>query len=129
MQQFYSNQNSLHYTGIGDSMVQRKKILVFECKGLLTASILSLLDQQTDHDVFSGTFDSPDSLKQLNGYKPDVFIIEKTMLVDNIMQVIELVDRFPGLRLIVLGLDDNKLNIFEKQIVHVEQFSDFLEML
>jgi len=51
------------------------------------------------------------------------------MLVDNIMQVIELVDRFPGLRLIVLGLDDNKLNIFEKQIVHVEQFSDFLEML
>jgi hypothetical protein len=129
MQQFYSNQNSLHYTGIGDSMVQRKKILVFECKGLLTASILSLLDQQTDHDVFSGTFDSPDSLKQLNGYKPDVFIIEKTQLAENITIVMELVARFPELRLIILGLDDNRVNIFEKQIVHVEKTSDFLEML
>lgn len=110
-------------------MAQRKKILVFEYQGLLTASILSLLAQQTGHDVFSGNFSTPESLEQVNGYQPDVFIIEKTQLAENITAVMELVDRFPGLRLIVLGLDNNKVNIFEKQLVHVEQFSDFLEML
>ena len=110
-------------------MAQRKNILLFDCKGLLSASILSLLAHQTDYDVFSGTFSTPEALKQLNGYKPDVFIIEKTQLAENITAVMELVDRFPELRLIVLGLDDNRVNIFEKQVVHVEQFSDFLAML
>jgi hypothetical protein len=115
--------------GKGDSMAQRKKILLFEGESLLTASILSLMAPQTDYEVFSGAFNTPDSLKQLNGYTPDVFIIERTQLAENITVMMELVDRFPGLRLIVIGLDDNRVNIFERQIVHVEQFSDFLAML
>lgn len=110
-------------------MDQRKKILLFESESLLTASILSLMAHQTNYDVLSGTFNTPDALKQLKDFIPDVFIIEKTWLAKNITLVMELVDRFPELRLIVLGVDDNRVNIFEKQIVHVEQFSDFLAML
>ncbi|MFL7838973.1 MAG: hypothetical protein ACK2T4_10155 [Candidatus Promineifilaceae bacterium] len=110
-------------------MAQRKKILIFESKGLLIASILSLLAERADYEVFSGAFTAPDPLLQFNGYTPDVLIIEKSQLMENVSKVQELFERFPRLRLFVLGLDDNKLIIFEKQIVHVEQFSDFLEIL
>lgn len=119
----------LDYAGKGDSVAHRRQILVLESENLLTASILSLLTPRTEYDVSSVTLKTLESFDQPNGHKPDVIIMEEVQMVANIAAVMELVDRFPKLRLIVLGLDNNKLHIFDKQIVQVGQVSDFLEQL
>jgi hypothetical protein len=75
------------------------------------------------------TFKTLESLNQPNGHQPDVIILEVTQLAANIQAVMDLVDCHPKVRLIILRLDDNRLHIFDKQLVQVEQVSDFLATL
>ncbi len=70
-----------------------------------------------------GSFDHP------NGHQLDVIILEATQLAANITALMDLVDCHPQVRLIILRLDDKRLHIFDKQLVQVEQVSDFLATL
>ena len=77
----------------------------------------------------STTFKALQSLDRLNGQEPEVIILEEKQLAANFTAVMELVDRHPKLRLIVLGLEDNLLHVFDKHVVQVRQISDFLDLL
>ena len=110
-------------------MAQRKQILVLESETLLAAAILSLLASRPEFDVTSTTFSSLASLDQPDSPEPDVIILDEELLAANISAVVQLVDRHPKLRLIVLGLEDNQLHVFDKHIVHVEQVNDLFELL
>ena len=68
-------------------------------------------------------------LEQPDSPQPDVVILEEELLATNISAVVDLVDRYPNLRLIVFGLSDTKVQVFDKQMVQVGQVSDFLELL
>ena len=103
--------------------------MVLESEGLLIASIVNLLASQDGYDVSSKRFNALKSLDQLNGHQPDVIILDVTQLPAHIAALMELVDRNPKMRLIVVRLDDNRLHIFDKHVVQVEQVSDFLEQL
>lgn len=110
-------------------MARRKQILVLESEKLLAASVLSLLASRPEFDVTSTTFSSLACLDQPNRPEPDVVILDEEHLAANISAVVKLVDRHPKLRLIVLGLSDNKLHVFDKHIVQAEQVSDLFELL
>lgn len=117
-------------TEIGDyDLTHHKQILVLEDEKLATASILSLLASQSGLVVTNTTVSSLACLEQAEGLKPDVVILEEELLAVNISAVVKLADRHPKLRLIVFNLNDNTLNVFDKQSVQIRQVNDFLELL
>ena len=110
-------------------MIHQKKILVLESEKLLPASILSLLASRSEFDV-TNTIDSTLSCIDEPGRpQPDVIILAEEQLAANISAVVKLAKRHPKLRLIVLGLNNTYVHIFDKQIIQVRQISDFLELL
>jgi DNA-binding NarL/FixJ family response regulator len=110
-------------------LAHQKQILVLESEKLLVASILSLLASRPEYDVTSTTLNSLNCIDQPNGPEPDVVILDEELVAANISDLVALADRHPTLRLIVLGLNDNELHIFDKHIVHVSQVNDFFELL
>jgi DNA-binding NarL/FixJ family response regulator len=110
-------------------LAHRKQILVLESEKLLADSILSLLASRSEFDVTNTTITSLAFLDKPDSPQPDVVILEEALLMANISAVVKLADRHPNLRLIVLGLSDNNLQVFDKQMVQVRQVSDFLELL
>lgn len=109
-------------------MARQIQILVLESDKLLAASVTSLLASRPEFDVTHTTvsslalFDQPQT-------QPDIIIVEETQLAANIVAVVQLANRHPTVRLIVLGLRDNKLQIFDKHMVQVTQVSDLLELI
>ncbi|MGW8179244.1 MAG: hypothetical protein ACWGQW_10860 [bacterium] len=110
-------------------MSDRKKILVLEEEKLLTASIASLLSSQSGLDVISTKKGTLAGWNNTNGAQPDVVIVEEGQLVANLSDIVKLADRHPTLRLIVFGLSDGNVQIFDKQTAQVRHISDFLSLL
>jgi len=113
----------------GEGLAQRTQILVVESEQLLAASIVSLLASRSEFDVTNSTFASLAIMDEPNSPQPDIVILEKAHLMANMSAVVKLADRHPNLRLIIFGLSDNTLQVFDKQMVEVRQVSDFLELL
>lgn len=110
-------------------MAHRKKILVLESDKLLARSISSLLASRAEFDVTESTATCLTCLDQSGSPQLDVVILEEEWLAANISAVVRLADRHPELRLIVFGLRENKVQVFDKQIAEVKQVSDLLALL
>jgi len=110
-------------------MAHRRRILILQSEKLLPASLLSLLAAQPELDVTNTTLGSIESLDQGDNLAPDVVILEEELLAANLSAVVKLADKHPKLRLIVPLLGENQLHVFDKQMVQVKQFEDFLELL
>jgi hypothetical protein len=110
-------------------LAQPTQILVIESNILLGESILSLLDGQPELEVTHTQLSSLASMVEMNGQQPGVVIIEEEHLLANMSAFIQYTDRHPNLRLIVLALNENKIHVFDKQMVEVRQVSDFLGLL
>ena len=110
-------------------MSTRKRILVLESEKLLSASIVSLLSSQSELEVISTTKCSLAGWVNSNDTPPDVVILEEGLLAANLSDLVKLADRHPTLRLIVFGLKDGSVQIFDKQLAQVRHVSDFLSLL
>lgn len=109
-------------------MVRQKQILVLASDKLLAASIVSLLASRPEFSVSNTTAGSL-AFSDQSQAQLDVVIVEEAQLAANILAIVQLTNRHPTLRLIVLGLKDNKLQVFDKHMVQVSQVSDLLELL
>lgn len=110
-------------------MVHRKQVLILESEKLLAAGIVSLLASRADLDVAQTTVSSLSSLAESDCLQPEVIILEEALLAENISAVVKMADRQPKLRLIVFRLSDDKVQVFDKQMMQVGQVSDFLELI
>lgn len=110
-------------------MSQRRRVLVLESERLLPAAVYSLLAAQPDIDVTSAKFNGLAFLGQADHIELDVIVMDEELVATNIAAVMQIVDRHPKLRLIVVGLGDNKLHIFDKHIVQVKDVRDFYAQL
>jgi len=106
-----------------------KKILVLEGEKLAPTSLFSLLTARSGFDVIKMSISCLENLNQPANLQPDVVILEEELLAANMSAVVKLADRLPKIRLIAFNLNNNTLNIFDKHMVQVRQFSDFLELL
>ncbi|MGD2077861.1 MAG: hypothetical protein PVH18_05735 [Chloroflexota bacterium] len=110
-------------------MSGKKKILVLESEKLLAASIVSLLASQSELDVMNTNIGTLESWDKSSGARPDVVIMEEGLLAANISAIVKLAERHPKLRLIVFGLSNGDVQIFDKQMARVRHVSDFLSLL
>ena len=110
-------------------MTHCKQILVLEGKKLAAASILSLLLSRSSFDVINTPSSSLSNLSPNDKLHPDVIILEEDLLAANITAIVKLTNHYPKLRLIVFNLGNNTLQIFDKQMIQVQQLNDLLELL
>ncbi len=110
-------------------MTHCKQILVLEGKSLATASLLSLLLSRSGFDVINTPVHSLSSLDPHDQLHPDVIILEEELLAANMTAIVNLANHYPKVRLIIFNLSNNTLQIFDKQIIQVQQVNDFLELL
>jgi DNA-binding NarL/FixJ family response regulator len=115
--------------GRGMNLSGKKKILVLESEKLLAASIVSLLASQSELDVMNTNIGTLESWDKSSGARPDVVIMEEGLLAANISAIVKLAERHPKLRLIVFGLSNGDVQIFDKQMARVRHVSDFLSLL
>lgn len=109
-------------------MAEPKKILVLESEKLLSAGILSILRSLSKFDVAHTTAVSLSSLAPCN-IQPDIVILDEEILATNLLALVELTRCHPELRLIVLSLNGNEVDVFDKHTIQVHKVSDFVQLL
>jgi len=95
----------------------------------MSAGILSMLGSRPEFDVAHTTAVSLASLEQSGFVQPDVVILGEELLAANLLELVQLTECHPKLRLIVLSLDGNRVNVFDKQTVRVSSVSAFVQLL
>ncbi|MFN2138042.1 MAG: hypothetical protein ACK2UK_18950 [Candidatus Promineifilaceae bacterium] len=115
--------------GTGGLLSKRKQIYVLESEGLLSTSIVNLIDTRTEHAISSIT---PEELAMLDlpGCETStVIIVEEDQLRQIRSELIALVEREARVQIIMIRLKDTVLNILEKRVVRIEEVVDFLNLL
>lgn len=112
-----------------ERMPTGKRILVLEKEKLLSDAVFSLLSSRPEYHVAHVQFDELGALNSPDHAEPDVIIMDQGVVANNISAVMELVDRHPKVRLIIIGLSDNVLHVFDKSVVDVSDVSEFIAQL
>lgn len=110
-------------------MANHKRILVLESEKLMSAGIFSLLASQPELEVFKTTAVSLGASDYSESLDADVVILDEELLAENILAVTQMVNRHHNLRLIVFGLRDTNIQIFDKQLIRVESSRDFFNLI
>lgn len=110
-------------------MPPRKTVLVLESEKLLTDGVYSILSSHPEFVVACVPFTELGMLDAPEHIEPDVVIMDQELVANNISAVMHLIDRHPKVRLIVLGVNNNVLHIFDKYVVNVASVSQFIEQL
>src|SRR3972149_5039421 len=98
-----------------------QRVLVVESGSLLDEGVASLLAQESDLHV-SGIAYANDTafLQDISDARPDVILLNEAGPLDSV-RILELLKSIPtlaSLRVIVVRLDDNVIDMYEKQSVN-----------
>lgn len=112
------------------TVTQIKKVLVVESTCLLDASMESLLSVRNDLQVCAVAYQSVDCLLfEISQFHPDVIIIDDKLLQEVISALLFELLKYPNLRLIGANPENNRLHIYEKKQVLMEESTDFLAVV
>ena len=107
-----------------------KKILILESDLLLNAGVKNLLAGREDlsiHGAICG------DLKELNAvidqFQPDIIISAENNASVNSNEITNFLKVLPKVKTILINLEDNQVEIFDKRELSVKQLSDFLSAL
>ena len=107
-----------------------KRVLVIFDEPILKAGVESLLSREVDLEILSTTLVNGDQLcDQLNSYCPEVVILDEKLESARISNVIDLLNRYPSIRVLVVNLRDNRLHIYEKHEIMVAHSTDLVSTI
>jgi len=108
----------------------RKRVLIAETEYVLTAGLQCLLASHQDLEVHGvGCADTREFIRAVETFRPDVIIAEQNFIVTNIALLVEIVMRYPPLRLVCLNLVDNHLHVYDKRLIRIEDYTDFFAVI
>lgn len=102
---------------------------MLESEKLLATGIFSMLAARPEFIVTKTPLSSLACLDLSGSPQPDVIILDEELLAANILAVISLSNNLQNLRLIVFGLSDTNVHVFDKETVRVRCISDFTKLL
>ena len=109
-------------------MTPRKKVLVLESEKLLMASVASLLANFSDLSVICSTSDSLGCLTQSTDETSDIIILDEAVLEANLATFITLLTGKPHVRLLVFHLQDDSVQVLDRQQIRISEVDDFLAL-
>lgn len=110
-----------------------KKVAVILSEYLIGKGVKSLLSQDTDLIVTSIPYNGDEDdgvIQHIESHEPSVVIIDESLLHENLGNLLfsQLLD-FPKLRVLVLSVRDNRVNIYNREEVHVSHSADLISAI
>jgi DNA-binding NarL/FixJ family response regulator len=109
--------------------VTRKRVIVVESENLLNAGIYSLLSANGHLDVIGVTSKDENFFDVFDRVKPHIIILDEKTMSRNMTAYMLFTKNYPRLRTIVLSLGTNNVQVCDKQVVHIQNFDDFMNQI
>ena len=106
------------------------KVLLIGCNDLITCGIASLL--QRSHDVsliHKRVKDIPQLTSEIIDLQPTTLVLKNSLKFVNSSSMLELLSKFPDLRILTIDEGKNVIHLYEKQEVQVNQSADLLKLI
>jgi len=105
-------------------------ILAVLTASLFTMAVTSLLAAEADMRVIaSEAVDFKGLLAEINCVKPDVILLEESMLMMTKTSVVELLNTYSELRVIVVSENNNWLQVFQKYTRLITSAADLIQAI
>lgn len=107
-----------------------KRILVVIGESYIGKGVESLLSRRPDLNVDSFPYLDGISLSsQIESYQPNVIILDEGLLSSKRIDLSSLLMGYPKMRILVLGIQDNRLNVFDHQELIVSHSNDLVSVI
>ena len=109
-----------------------KRVAVILSEFLIGRGVESLLSRDTDLIVTSLSYDGNGGesiIHHINRYEPNVVIIDESLQNDDSWNVFNQLLEFPKLRVLVLSVRDNRIEIYDRKEILVSQSADLLSAI
>ncbi len=107
-----------------------KRVLLVTSELLLRQGIVSLLSREVDINVLSINYvDEKTLFHEIDQYNPDVVILDERMEYTDLTHLFNLLIDYPILRVMVLNVIDNKVNIYDKTEIEVSRSYDLISAI
>lgn len=110
--------------------MSEKRVLLIE-SGLFIGGVIHSLFEE--HERLNVTVAAPNNTRELlravERNKPDIVVIDDTVNITYLDQLLRYMQRTSGMRVVVVNTDSNSLSIYDKQDVTVTQKADLFSIL
>lgn len=107
-----------------------KRVLIVTSELLLREGIASLLSREGDINVSTTNYiDEKTLIHEIDKYNPDVVILDERMEFSDLTNLFNLLIDYPKLRVMVLSVIDNKVNVYDKAEIIVSHSYDLISAI
>ena len=107
-----------------------RRVLVVCNEILLLAGVESLLARELDLDVCTIVLSERDDfITEIERSEPQVVVLGERLVLSRFSLLLELLNRFPELRVMVIDDEENILHIYDKHEVAVRQGTDLVSAI
>ena len=107
-----------------------KRVLVICNEVLLLAGVESLLARELDLDVCTIALGEGNHfISEIERFEPQVVVLDERLVLSRFSLLLELLNRFPELSVMVVDDKENLLHIYDKHEVAVRQGTDLVSAI
>ncbi len=107
-----------------------KKIIIVLSESLIGKGVESLLSREMDLSVTSISFKDDSTLnRQIGRDQPDVIILDESLIYNEMLSLFNLFASHPHLRVMVLSVGENRINIYEREEIRIAQSADLVSAI
>lgn len=107
-----------------------KRVLIVTSELLLREGVESLLSREVDIKVFSTQFFDESTLAQeIDQHQPDVVILDERLEYTDLANLFDLLIDYPKIRVMVVNVIDNKVNVYDKSEFVVSHSYDLVSAI
>ncbi len=107
-----------------------KRVLIVTSELLLREGVESLLSREVDIKVHSTQFIDESTLaKEIDRYQPDVVILDERLEYTDLSNLFDLLIDYPRIRVMVVNVIDNKVNVYDKSEFEVAHSYDLVSAI
>ncbi|MCK4977321.1 MAG: response regulator transcription factor [Anaerolineales bacterium] len=107
-----------------------KRVLIVTSELLLREGVESLLSREVDLNIMSTRYiDEATLTQEIDHYQPNVVILDERLEYTDLTNLFDLLIDYPRLRVMVVNVIDNKVNVYDKTEFEVSHSYDLISAI
>lgn len=107
-----------------------KKVLLIESGQFIGGVIRSLFARQEQLIVIEASpTNTRELMKMVEKHRPEIIVLDDTVRVDYLTHLLRFMQASEDIRVVVLNTNSNRLDVYQKQKINVNQSADFFAVL
>ena len=104
-----------------------QRVLVLSSEQPVWVGIIAILGKESDLDVFTLPMgEQGKALQMIEHLKPAVIVVDEKLPAEELAKILSLQKAYADLRVVVVSLRENQLQVFDKRAVMVHELRDFI---